>query len=174
MPHSSDHHPAGRAASPSDRARERRPAPVHGGADARVSALMAGGSLRERLGPGRPLPGDVRGQMERGLGAPLGDVRLHDGGAAAGLASSLGASAFAHGRDVGMAADAPRAGTFRGRLLLAHELAHAAQQARGHSLAAGPGTGVLEADADRAALGAVLGTGGGIRHASPLSLQLRK
>ena len=40
-------------------------------------------------GGGAPLPADVRGQMEAGLGADFGDVRVHDTGEAAAQIASL-------------------------------------------------------------------------------------
>jgi outer membrane protein OmpA-like peptidoglycan-associated protein len=76
------------------------------------------------LGAGAPLDRDLRAEMEGHFGVPLGDVRVHTGPRAAGLAASLGARAFTHGRDIvfgegrGPGADA----------LTAHEVAHVVQQ----------------------------------------------
>lgn len=83
-----------------------------------IDALRGGGS---------PLPTDVREYFEPRLGRPLGHVRLHSDTRAAKLASTLDASAFTIGSDIVFARDrlAPRSEP--GRRLLAHELAHVAQ-----------------------------------------------
>jgi phage-related protein len=73
--------------------------------------------------------------MERRFNAPLGDVRVHTGPAAATTARAEGAQAFAQGNDVvfgdragasaGVSTFAPH--TDEGRSLLAHELTHVVQ-----------------------------------------------
>jgi hypothetical protein len=84
--------------------------------------------LRE-LGPGRALPAETRGRFEPLLGIPLDDVRVHDDARAARLATELDAEAFTLGDDIVLGA--PLSGTDDDARLIAHELAHVAQQRRG-------------------------------------------
>jgi len=71
---------------------------------------------------------NVRRQMETALGIDLRRVRIHTGAAAAASAEEIGARAYTLGRDVvfGSGEFAPH--TNEGRRVLAHELAHVAQQ----------------------------------------------
>ena len=89
-----------------------------------VAARLASSAMR-----GAPLPQTERTFFEPSIGRSLDDVRVHADSEAATLADALGAEAFTHGRDVYFAAGryAPQATS--GRRLLAHELAHVAQQA---------------------------------------------
>jgi hypothetical protein len=74
--------------------------------------------------PGRPLAGHERPSA---FAIDLADVRVHTGTAASASAGALNARAYTVGDDIvlgdGYDADSPR-----GRRLLAHELAHVAQQ----------------------------------------------
>jgi Domain of unknown function (DUF4157) len=83
------------------------------------------------LDEGRPLPDGARGYFQPRLAIDLAGVRIHTGDAADAATAALGARAFAYGRDIvfGPGELAPQ--TARGRRLLAHELAHVAQQAHG-------------------------------------------
>jgi len=112
-------------------------------------------AVAARLGAGRPLPGGVRSRMEGALGAGLGGVRLHTDTTAARLAGRHNARAFAVGRHVAFGAGEYRPGTLVGDALLAHELAHTVQQSGGGRGAGTESDRPLEADADRAAAGAV-------------------
>jgi hypothetical protein len=118
-------------------------------------------SLEAELGPGQPLEGATAHRMSGALGVDVSAARIHTGPVAARKAADAGAAAFAVGGNVVMGAGAPPGGTLEGDALLAHELAHTAQQAgaaadpvarrqpiRGESAAA-------EVDADAAAAGAV-------------------
>lgn len=87
--------------------------------------------IRSARGGGRPLPGGERGFFGPRLGADLGQVRVHDDGAAAELNRRLGARAFTVGSDVFFARGEYRPGTTAGRHLIAHELAHVLQQRGG-------------------------------------------
>jgi hypothetical protein len=111
------------------------------------------GDVVRRLGPGRPLDGGVRTHLEPALGGDLSGVRVHTDGAAAGLSDELDARAFTVGGHVAFGRDEYRPGTPAGDALLAHELAHVAQQAGGPI--EGGATEEVEADADRAAAHAV-------------------
>ncbi|HSD87334.1 MAG TPA: DUF4157 domain-containing protein, partial [Kofleriaceae bacterium] len=64
------------------------------------------------------------------IAAPMGaqGAKIHEGPIAARMAADHGAVAFAAGNNVVMGANAPAAGTPIGDALLAHELAHTAQQ----------------------------------------------
>jgi hypothetical protein len=124
-------------------------------------------SVRARLGAGRPLDAGVRGSMETAFGRSFADVRVHTDGTATTLADRLGARAFTVGADVAFAGGEYRPGTFTGDALIAHELAHTVQQ-RGGGLA---NPSALEADANRAAAGALLlGKGRGPTLRSGLAL----
>jgi hypothetical protein len=78
-----------------------------------------------QLGAGRPLADRERRRLEARLGHDFRDVRVHDDARAVAAAGVLGARAFAFGSDVVLGANA--AGDER---VLAHELAHVAQQER--------------------------------------------
>lgn len=86
-------------------------------------------SIRGLSGHGDALPAGLRDFAEAGLGQALPDVRIHTGPRANALAREVKADAFTVGRDVffGEGHFAPQ--TWRGRRLIAHELAHVVQQA---------------------------------------------
>ncbi len=81
--------------------------------------------------------------MERRLGYDFGQVRVHADTAAAESAAAIGALAYTVGRHVVFGAGQYAPNTQPGRRLLAHELAHVAQQAAGAQIA----TRSLERDA---------------------------
>ena len=81
--------------------------------------------------PGHPLQGQLRDQMAGELGIDFADVRVHADEHAARAAGLLGARAFTIGRDVFFGSDRYAPTAPEGRRLLAHELTHVAQQARG-------------------------------------------
>ncbi|WP_170228938.1 eCIS core domain-containing protein [Polyangium fumosum] len=89
---------------------------------ARVSEVCGSG--------GAPLVAPLRAFYEPQLGHDLGDALIHTGGQAAALAEQLHAKAFTTGRHVVFSAGAFRPDSNEGQRLLAHELAHVAQQAR--------------------------------------------
>jgi hypothetical protein len=102
--------------------------------------------------PVAPLPAAERSYFERRLQANFSDVRVHAGPEASALAAAIGAKAFAVGEHIvfGDGHFAPGAGS--GRRLLAHELAHVAQQQRGGSSSA-----AVEPRAKAAAAAAIQG-----------------
>jgi hypothetical protein len=67
------------------------------------------------------------------LGMDASRVRVHRDAHAAGLARQLGARAFTHGNEVFLGADRSDPATAEGRTLLAHELAHVAQNSKSGS-----------------------------------------
>jgi ribosomal protein S18 acetylase RimI-like enzyme len=115
-----------------------RPAgpPVPGfGARPRVAQLRGpatsfrvdAGSLGLVNGAGRPLPQQVRSQMESALGADFSGVRVHVGP----QAERIGAIAFTMGADIYFAPGRFQPDTALGCQLLGHELAHVVQQRQG-------------------------------------------
>ncbi len=86
----------------------------------------------ERIrGGGKPLPASVRAFFEPRFGYDLGEVRVHTDSRAAATAQAIRAQAFAVWRDVvfGLGNYAPEMAA--GKRLLAHELTHVLQHARG-------------------------------------------
>jgi hypothetical protein len=123
-------------------------------------------ALQAQLGEGRALDGSVRARMETAFGQSFAQVRLHTDAHAAQVSDGLNARAFTVGRHVAFGAGEYQPGTLIGDALLAHELAHVAQQGQG-AATSGPlhkGGGAytaLEDDADVAAVGAVASLWGG-------------
>lgn len=76
---------------------------------------------------GVPLPGALRSFFEPRFGHDFGDVRVHADGTAAEGARAVQARAYTIGRDIVFGAGQFAPGTYDGRHLLAHELAHVAQ-----------------------------------------------
>ncbi|MEJ2862580.1 eCIS core domain-containing protein [Actinomycetospora flava] len=107
---------------------------------------------------GRPLDDGVRREMGRLLGHDFSEVRVHAGPDARRSAAAIGAGGYTRGEDVVLGTPTD---TRAGRWLLAHELAHVAQQdvpARGRAAAApGPSSVAAEGEADRAATAVVGG-----------------
>ncbi|MBK7533906.1 MAG: DUF4157 domain-containing protein [Myxococcales bacterium] len=104
---------------------------------------------------GEPLPAAQQTQFERSLNTNLADVRLHTGQASAQAAENLGARAFTSGRDIHFGAGEYQPGSSAGMHLLAHEVAHTAQQggqpgAQAKLSVSSPGD-ALETEADNAA-----------------------
>lgn len=93
---------------------------------------------RGAQGPGHDVP--HRGDMEERLGMELDGVRAHTGKAAKEACDAMGAEAYAMGEDVVFAGSPDKD-------LVAHELAHVAQQRRGVDVPGGvgePGDGYEE------------------------------
>ena len=80
---------------------------------------------------GRPLDAGTRDSMGSRLGQDFGNVRVHDDGEAHRAAKSLNAEAFTTGRDIYFSQGAYNPSSQPGQKLLAHELAHVAQQNQG-------------------------------------------
>ena len=66
--------------------------------------------------------------MESRFGRDFSRVRVHTGGEAAASARAVGARAYTYGSDAFFGAGQYSPGTYEGRGLLAHELAHVVQQ----------------------------------------------
>lgn len=122
----------------------------------------AGAALKQIIpsdSPGHPLDDSTRSFMEYRFGSEFSDVRVHTDSRAARSAASLQADAYTTGRDIYFATGKYAPASLQGMHLLAHELTHTQQQAKGAgSLAASGAVGVigsvhdpLEAEAERAA-----------------------
>lgn len=117
------------------------------------------------LGTGVPLDSASRRYFEPRFGHDFGAVRLHDGARANSTAASLSARAFTIGNDVVFAAGEYLPASPSGRRLIAHELAHVAQnQRQGPVTQADPGppatepsSSIAEAEAHRASRRVVVG-----------------
>ena len=123
------------------------------GADGSVTSDVQAAIDRSR-GAGQSLEETTRRRMAPALGDDLGDVRVHTGSAADGLARSVSAEAFATGSDIYFSEGSYRPSADDGQRLIAHELAHVVQQrgapAGGRMRVSEPGE-TLEQEADRAA-----------------------
>lgn len=123
-------------------------------------------AIRGQLGSGRSLDGGAKSQMESAFGANFASVRIHTDTKAQALSKSLNARAFTIGSDIAFDAGEYNPGTPVGDALIAHELAHVTQQQGGETGATLPlhkghgDSSALEADADNAAVGAVVGLWG--------------
>jgi hypothetical protein len=82
-------------------------------------------------GGGRPLEPEVRGLMERRLGADFGDVRVHTDHAASESARAISAQAYTVGSDVVFQSGRYQPASPGGQRMLAHELTHVVQQRSG-------------------------------------------
>lgn len=101
---------------------------------------------------GAALPPTLRWEMEQRFGSSFADVRIHDNPRSAVLAKGLSAKAFTFGTDIAFAHGRFEPGTYDGKKLITHELAHVIQQNRGGTeTPTVNGTGSLESSAERAA-----------------------
>jgi hypothetical protein len=80
--------------------------------------------------PGQPLDGQTRAFIEPHFGQDLGHVRVHTGPQAAESAREIKALAYTVGRDIVFGDGQYAPGTYEGKRLLAHELAHVAQNSQ--------------------------------------------
>lgn len=124
----------------------RKPAAAGAISDAAGDAVAAAQSSA-----GRPLPSQLRDDLEGAVGTPLDDVRVHTGSASDEAARSIDARAYTHGRDIHFASGTYQPDSHDGRQLIAHEVAHTAQG--GGTASATPELGAVddpaEAEADR-------------------------
>lgn len=97
-------------------------------------------------GGGQPLDRSVRAGMERALGADLGDVRIHNDGAAAASARAVQAHAYTVGNEVVFGAGQYQPATPDGQRMLAHELTHVVQQRSGPVDGTPTGGGIAVSD----------------------------
>jgi hypothetical protein len=86
--------------------------------------------IQAARGGGRPLDAETRSSMEAGFGRDFSSVRVHDDARAARLNRTINARAFTTGPDIFFSHAAYNPAALDGQCLLAHELAHVAQQTR--------------------------------------------
>lgn len=85
-------------------------------------------SLQSSKGGGTALDAETQSELGAKMNADFGDVRVHTGGQAAGMAGDINAKAFTHGQDVYFGEGQYNPGSKAGKELLAHELTHTVQQ----------------------------------------------
>jgi hypothetical protein len=98
--------------------------------------ILAGGlvhpdveaTIAASRGGGRPLDTGQSKHLEQAVGEPLHDVRVHTDDRAGALARAVSARAFTVGSDIYFAAGEYDPGSRAGAELIAHEVAHVAQQ----------------------------------------------
>lgn len=93
-----------------------------------VSISSASENAIRGLSGGAHLPPSERAFFEPRFGRSFGNVRVHAGSNADHAARAINARAFALGNDIAFARNEFSPGSFEGRRLLAHELAHTVQQ----------------------------------------------
>jgi hypothetical protein len=96
--------------------------------EAPASAPGASPGVSANGGGGGPLPASLRAELEPRFGVDFARVRVHDDFGAARAAAAMRARAFTIGGDIYFGAGQLEPGTEQGRRLIAHELAHVAQQ----------------------------------------------
>ncbi|MBW3662391.1 MAG: DUF4157 domain-containing protein [Actinobacteria bacterium] len=97
-------------------------------------------------GGGSPLPEDVRGEMESGLGADLSGVRVHTDSKADESAKAVNAHAYTSGSDVVFQQGKYDPSSTDGKKTLAHELTHVVQQSQGPVDGTSVGGGIKVSD----------------------------
>ncbi|RTL31677.1 MAG: DUF4157 domain-containing protein [Burkholderiales bacterium] len=111
--------------------------------------------------PGQALDTDNRSFFEHSYGTDLSQVRVHNDAHAAASARAVNAQAYAVGQHIVFGDGRYQPSSASGRSLLAHELAHVAQQRPGMSaigdIEVGAVDSAAEADADRMASDAMAG-----------------
>jgi hypothetical protein len=119
-----------------DPKKKKKKGPGMGGVVRKKEANMASGAVSAEIerqsGKGSPLPAKTLAEMNRSFGMDFGKVRIHHDDAAARLCCELNAQAFTHGLDIYFNEGKYNPESAEGKMLLAHELTHVAQQS-GHS-----------------------------------------
>jgi hypothetical protein len=119
-------------------------------------------AIQAQLGPGQSLNSGVKSKMEDAFGMTFSGVRVHTDSKARELSTNLDARAFTIGNDIAFAAGEYQPDSLIGDALIAHELAHVAQQSGGNSPTplgkGGTEYNSLEEDADVSAVGAMMST----------------
>jgi hypothetical protein len=120
-------------------------------------------AIRWALGTGRPLKRAIIRHLDIRNDHNFDQVRVHTDCHADDLARALGARAFTVGSDIFFSKDSWQPDSASGRGLIAHELAHVAQQRTGRVPSGGghlvvqPANSTFEREADRAAVGIASG-----------------
>jgi hypothetical protein len=105
---------------------------------------------------GSELPSELRSQFESSLGTDLSSVRVHTGTESQEAANAVGAKAYTVGQDIHFGANQYDPSSGAGQHLIAHEVAHTAQQQGGspmrqNKLEVSTSADGAEHEADRAA-----------------------
>lgn len=103
--------------------------------------------IQARRGTGNPLPEAVQLHLEQGLNHDLSGVRIHDDAEADKLARKVNAIAFTTGTDIFFQSGKYEPNSQSGLELLAHEVTHTVQQAKGNVPKGIDGDAGLEAEA---------------------------
>ncbi|WDD96739.1 eCIS core domain-containing protein [Thalassomonas actiniarum] len=98
-------------------------------------------SLQSSKGSGSPLPDNTRAEMETGIGANFGAVKIHTNDNAAQMNQQINAKAFTHGSDIYFNQGQYNPESSSGKHLLAHELTHTVQQGASPQTQASPDSG---------------------------------
>lgn len=139
-PHSGPEPGKGPRLSSLDEASNVAPAPAHridrraelDATDVEDGALASAMGFIQATTGGTPLPEALRKRLEAELGTDLTRVRVHTDAHAAAAAAAISARAFTIGSDVYFAAGAYDPDGEQGLQLIAHEIAHVAENQRGH------------------------------------------
>ncbi|MGD9535598.1 MAG: DUF4157 domain-containing protein [Alphaproteobacteria bacterium] len=98
------------------------------GVEGKAAGTDAARAASALSGTGTPLPPGLRAYFEPRFGRDFSDVRLHTDGASGTAAEAINARAYTLGPDIAFASGHYAPESLEGRRLLAHELAHVAQQ----------------------------------------------
>lgn len=110
------------------------------------------GQIAERSGGGMPLDSGAQAELEEGLGADMGGVRVHNDAASDAIAADANAEAVTHGQDIFFRSGRYDPSSPEGRDLLRHEAAHTVQQRGGEGgMKMGEPGGGHEGEAEQAA-----------------------
>jgi hypothetical protein len=102
--------------------------------------------IQNTLGTGQPLDSGAREVLEPKFAHSFENVRIHADGEADALSKNLGARAFTTGQDIFFRSGEYQPGSSGGQHLLAHELTHTIQQARGSVDGMDRGDGIRVSD----------------------------
>ena len=141
-------------------------APIADGAEGGVEQEIEQ-RIENSQGFGKPLPEEVRRDMEQQFGKDFSAVVIHNDAEAAELCKQLNARAFTVGNDIYFAPGEFAPETDAGRNLLAHELTHTVQQSRhvSRKIHRAPAPASAATPADRATQrGATLASDGKLNH----------
>jgi len=119
----------------------------------RTAAVAPSHPAPSRAADSAPLDAPTLHTMQSRLGTDFSSVRVHTDAQASQAATALGAKAFAVGEDVAFAPGRYRPHTTEGTRLIAHELAHVAQQRQGGAASPAQAEAKARDAADRVAQG---------------------
>jgi hypothetical protein len=120
--------------------------PLSDSSTAPSSETSVSSRIQSKLGGGQELDAGARDFLEPRFGHSFENVRIHADGEANALSKDLGARAFTTGQDIFFRSGEYQPGSSGGQQLLAHELTHTIQQARGPVDGVSRGDGVKVSD----------------------------